>query len=121
MELQEYNHPLLQLEGNYAGNQENSFIVVNIPRARLIELAYKYRQKAAVWAFLREWDETYLHFQYIERGKIVGNKILPVCKSYLESAENLFHAIRIGNFQIPVLDTEPEEKSQGEEISYDEL
>lgn len=122
IELQEYNHPAMQMEGHYAGTQENSFLVVNIPRARLMELAQKYRQKAAVWAFMREMDETYLHFQYIENGKISGNRIVPVCKSYLESADELFYAIRTGGFTLPVLDKEPEEtKEDQQEVSYDEL
>jgi len=119
LELYDANCELMQMEGSYAGNQEHSFLTTNIPRIKLIELAQKYKQKAAIWAFVRTLDEeTYLHFQYLENGKTTTGKIVPICASYLESADKLFTAVRTGSFKLPVLENK-EEKSHGTEFSFD--
>lgn len=114
LELHEANFQMMPMEGNYAGHQENVFLAANIPVGKLMELGHKYKQKSVIWAFVRK-DDSLLHFQYLEDGKIVTGKIVPIPPSYLESADDLFEAIRTGSFKLPVLEKKEEPKSDGSE------
>lgn len=122
LELKENAFPMMEMAGQYAGNNEHSFLVVNISRAKVLELTEKYQQTAAIWAFLRQTGvpEPHLHFQYLEHGKVVGNKVLPVSESHVENADELFHAIRTGSFKLPVLEKEPDpEVEPSTEFTWD--
>jgi len=48
LELKEANYHLLEIPGRYGGKEENSFLIVNIPRKKIMQLTEKYKQAAAV-------------------------------------------------------------------------
>lgn len=53
------------IEGSFAGNKEQSFLIPNISKMDIIKLAQRYDQKAAIWA--RKLDSGY-EVEWIEDG-----------------------------------------------------
>jgi len=62
--------------------------------------------------------EPYLHFQYLEKGKVVGDKVVPISESHIETEDDLFHAIRTGSFKLPVLEKELLDKEDSTEFIW---
>lgn len=101
-------------------NNEDSFIVYNIIKDKLIELGVKYDQDAVIWGIskLDYHDNYYFEFQFIENGLVRSRKTIYVEDEHIE---DLIKSIKEGKFTIPFFKDEYDEKNQYYQAKRDAL
>jgi len=57
----------IQMKGKFAGQQENPFLIINITRDKLVELAKKYKQQSVIYGEKKGKEP--FEFMYIQDGK----------------------------------------------------
>jgi hypothetical protein len=110
LELKAEKRDIMHIQGEYAGNHENSFLVFDLPRSQVMDLQKRYKQKAVIWGFVRNigFDHPTIHWQYIENGRAIGHKLTPVPKEIASSREDFMEGIKKGLWKLPIFEIDKE-------------
>ena len=81
-DLRKMGYAPIQMQGKFAGVNEKPFLILNIPRNRLVELGKKYRQHSVIYAERRTKlggkIAPLFEFMYIQNGRTVRKGVLGI-------------------------------------------
>ncbi len=110
-ELQERKYGYDKIGGQFGGVKENSFLIMNIAYHEMVELGYKFKQEAVIFATKKK-DDPFMTFIYIDtttpRGTMGDKKEVVLSDENVQSREDFYSSVSTGDkekkFLIPFFD-----------------
>lgn len=104
-ELRVGNLGFVKIAGNFEGNSEHVFVVMNISRHYTIECGKRYNQKSVIWG--RKQDDKYLSFkfEYIEGDRTIQTREIILSGEEISSRDDDYSKAEGRKFVIPFFDT----------------
>jgi hypothetical protein len=110
-ELQRRGYGYSGIGGKFGGSKENSFLIRNIPYHEMVELGYKFKQEAVIFATKKK-DDPFMTFIYVDTttpsGTIGDKKEVVLSDENVQSREDFYSSVGMGDkekkFLIPFFD-----------------
>lgn len=98
-ELQRRGYGYDKIGGQYSHVKENSFLIMNIPYHEMVELGYKFKQEAVIFATKKK-DDPFMTFIYVDTttpsGTIGDKKEVVLSDEKVQSKEDMFSTVSTG-------------------------
>lgn len=110
-ELQKRGYGYSKIGGKFGGSKENSFLIRNIAYHEMVDLGYKFKQEAVIFATKKK-DDPFMTFIYVDTttpsGTIGDKKEVVLSDESVQSREDFFSSVGSGEkekkFLIPFFD-----------------
>lgn len=110
-ELQRRGYGYSPIGGKFGGSKENSFLIRNIPYHEMVELGFKFKQEAVIFATKKK-DDPFMTFIYVDTttpsGTIGDKKEVVLSDESVQSREDFYSSVGMGDkekkFLIPFFD-----------------
>ena len=110
-ELQKLGYGYSKIGGKFGGSKENSFLIRNIAYHEMVDLGYKFKQEAVIFATKKK-DDPFMTFIYIdttdEEGRIGDKKQVVLTDESVQDREDFYSSVGTGEkekkFLIPFFD-----------------